>query len=136
MKLMKAQIPDIPINRIRSDFEKIFNYHSYTCMLIRYKDSQTGDFFDISGDSGTTQTPIRISIQGTADMIQRLIQGIEMPKARIHCYTKYNSIEIRPTDLIKFNDKYFKIDNFHEAIKNGEIAFYEFDLEYASHRAP
>ena len=133
---MKSRIPDISIKRIRSDFEKIFNYHSYTCTLIRFSDPSSGDFFDISGDSGTTQIPIRISIQGTADMIQRLIQGIEMPKARIHCFTKYDTIEIRPTDLIKFKDKYFKINNFHEAIKNGEIAFYEFDLEYTSHRAP
>lgn len=128
-------LPDVSTARMRSDFDKIFNMHKYSCTRVRYADAQTGDFFDLSGSSTTTQTAINISIQGTSDDISRLIQGIESPKGRVVCYAKHDT-DLDPTDLIKIGNKYFKINGLYDSIKNGDIVFKQFNLEYSSNRGP
>lgn len=128
-------LPDVSAARMRSDFDKIFNMHKYSCTRVRYADAQAGDFFDLSGTQTTTQTAIDISIQGTSDDINRLIQGIESPKGRVVCYVKYDT-DIQATDLIKIGTKYFKINGLYDSIKNGDVVFKQFNLEYSSNRGP
>lgn len=128
-------IPDVSVDRLRRDFDKIFGVHNYTCELIRYDDAQSGDFFGESGSSIISRTKIKISLQGTNDDIIRLTQGIEPPKGVIECYVKDN-VNLRPEDLIYFSNRYFKINNLRDGLKNGSIIFQQFNLEYTTMRSP
>jgi hypothetical protein len=128
-------LPDVSVSRMRSDFEKIFNMHKYSCTRVAYADAQAGDFFDIDGATTTTTTSIDVSIQGSSDDISRLVQGIEIPKGKVVCYVKHTTT-LNPTDLIKIGDKYFKINNLYDSIKNGDVIFKQFNLEYSSNRGP
>ncbi|MDD3399205.1 MAG: hypothetical protein PHW93_06395, partial [Candidatus Methanomethylophilaceae archaeon] len=96
---------------------------------------QAGDFFGESGSGTISRTKIKISLQGTNDDIIRLTQGIEPPKGVIECYVK-NDVNLTPEDLILFANKYFKINNLRDGLKNGEIIFQQFNLEYTTMRAP
>jgi hypothetical protein len=133
--MRRSGVPDVSVNRLRQDFDKIFGVHNYTCDLIRYVDAQAGDFFDESGSSTKVTHKIKISLQGTNDDINRLSQGIEPPKGVIECYVK-NDVNLKSEDLILFSNRYFKINNLKDGIKNGETIFQQFNLEYTTMRAP
>lgn len=126
-------LPDISVAKMRKDFEKIFNMHKkIDCTIIRYANAGSGDFFDETGDQSTEKIIAEISIQGTPDSIERLRQGIEMPKGALQCYIKHD-VHLLPSDLIDIDGRYFKINNLKDGIKNGDTIFQEFNLEYSSH---
>lgn len=118
---------DVSIDRIRSDFQLIFDLHKTTVQRIRDSNPEAGDFFSVDEANTTTTTDIEISIQGTPDAIQRLRQGVTIPKGRLHCYVLYTT-EILPTDIIQIGTLKFKINNLNDGIKSGLSGFKEFDL--------
>lgn len=126
-------LPDVSASRMRSDFKKIFDMHKKVdCRIIRYADANAGDFFDVDGDDDTRSITAEISIQGAPDNIERMVQGIEMPKGTLHCYIRHNTC-LSSTDLIKIGQRYFKINNLKNNYKNDDLIFQDFDLEYSSH---
>jgi len=131
--LTNKGMPDISAEKMRADFNKIFNMHKKVdCYILRYADANSGDFFDTSGDNETEELKTEISIQGSSDSIERMAQGISMPKGNIHCYIKYN-VGLSSTDLIKIGTRYFKINNLGNNYKNDDLIFQDFDLEFSSH---
>ena len=135
MNMKQYGVPDVSVERLRRDFEKIFGVHSYTCDLIRYSNAQSGDFFDNTGDLEVTRKRIKISLQGANDDITRLVQGIEPPKGVIECFVTAE-VKLLPEDLIYFSNRYFKINNLYDGLKNGSIIFQQFNLEYTTMRSP
>ena len=122
-------LPDISATTMREDFLLLYNMHKkIDCILIKYSNSEGGDFFNDDSE-GSTEDTITLSIQGTADSIDRLKQGIEAPKGSYHCYAIYNQ-ELHTTDKIKINGLYFKINNLQSGLKNNDTIFQEFDLVY------
>lgn len=130
---MTNGMPDVSAARMRSDFKKIFDMHKKVdCKIIRYADANAGDFFDVDGNTTTQAITAEISIQGEQDSIDRMVQGIEMPKGNIRCYITHNTC-LSSTDLIKIGTRYFKINNLNNNYKNDDIIFQDFSLEYDSH---
>lgn len=130
---MTTGIPDVSAERMRSDFKKIFDMHKkIDCEIIRYADASAGDFFNVDGNDQTKKITAEISIQGAQDSIDRMIQGISMPKGNLRCYIMYNTC-LSSTDLIKIDQRYFKINDLKNNYKNDDLIFQDFNLEYISH---
>ncbi len=126
------KVPDVSVSRMRRDFGLIFDAHKKTtCKVIRFDNAGSGDFFDEDGSKNYETIIAEISIQGTSDSIERMIEGIEMPKGTYRCYVKHDTI-LRATDLININGRMFKINNLQDNIKSDSIIFQSFNLEFSS----
>jgi hypothetical protein len=67
--MKSSGMPDVSVDRLRRDFDKIFGVHNYTCELIRYADAQAGDFFGESGSGTISRTKIKISLQAQTTIL-------------------------------------------------------------------
>ena len=128
-----SYIPDIEIDRIRDDFECIFDANSLSGVRTRESNDSAGDFFNEDSDSTRSSADIEINIQGFSTLIQRLEQGVTEKVGKLHAYVKYN-VDIQENDdiIVTTNgfELKFRVTGYVPNMKgDGQYAFQDFDLE-------
>lgn len=135
-----TSIPDFDLNRVRNDFEAIFDLNSVTCKIVRESNVESGDLFNETTSSTQTQTNVKLNIQGISSIIQRANEGVTTKDLTLNAFAKYNT-DLQENDIVIVSTSNialrFKIDNFAPGMKgDNQYVFKEFTLRFISYDQP
>ena len=124
-----SHAPGVTKERLRSDFEAIWQKNVVEVSLIKRSDTQAGDYFHEGESQGLTTTKIFLNIQGSSsDHYTRQPSGISTTGAIWKAYARWFE-NIGNLDVIIWNGKRFIVEEFNKSYHEGNIIFQEMNLK-------
>ena len=140
---LDTEVPDVEVDRIREDFEAVFNANAVEVEIIRHVDQDVpegGDFFGTRTRTKVLRKRVTLFFyaKGT-DAYQRTEHGITTAFTSFGAYALHDT-EIKNNDLIKFlrttkikdfviaRNTLFKIASHDRKHYHGQFCYQDFDL--------
>lgn len=123
-----SEAPDVTADRIKSDFEAIFERNMVEVEVKRQTDPQAGDYFHEGESPGWTSFKIWMCTQGeTSDKYAREKYGITTVGAVHKAYARHFE-DLQNLDQVYWNGIKFIMKDLNKSIHNGIVCFQSFDL--------
>jgi len=141
---LNSDVPDVSSDRIREDFNRIFERNTIQVELIKHRiedDPENADFFGTRTPSKVNRKKIKLFITATiSDSYKRREQGIVTNDSTFKAYATHNTVVdnndmikfLRTTKILDFNVKrgqLFIIQEHNKSFYHGQFCFQEFNLK-------
>lgn len=125
---------DLDLEEVREDFEYIWSKNIVQVELIREENPVSGDYFNEDEANVIIRRRIWLNIQGVtnSDAYKRITPGVVTTESTLHVYAKWDE-DIRNLDVIKFEERTYRIEGFDKSRYAGQIVFQDFDLKRIDH---
>jgi hypothetical protein len=120
-----------PASFYRKQFFSIKTRNTWKVNVKVIDNRDATDYFNLGEPQQTSECTLYLNINGTESEFTTDKGWSNILSSKYHAYAEYD-IEIHKGDLVKFDNRTYRVDNYNISRLNGQIIYKEFDLIFVN----